>query len=301
MKIKYSISVIVLIIIALTQINCSSPSSEGKKAGEVFCDCMNGKRATDQSVSVLFAERDSCESLATKQLKTAEDKYQTDAEKLSEVDNSYINTTQKIYANYYNDLSKAITKAFSQSTWVREGTTSVDNYLFSFASNMITPLNESGGFEYKISGDTMVLSDDKKTRLLIHFEKDGKLSLSNPEKTSTVNYHVASTSKDKLIGYWAVTAYNSTVYSFKPDMSFYSSWDIGNYSWSGDEISFSGIGVFGVKDNSKEKLIIDDINKISLPSIVKSVMGTANNYCCDFSLFRTKSYNILNVKILYRN
>jgi len=64
---------ILIFIISIFQLGCSSPSGKGKNAGDVFCDCMNGKRAPNQSVSVLFAERDSCESLATKQLKTAED------------------------------------------------------------------------------------------------------------------------------------------------------------------------------------------------------------------------------------
>jgi len=262
---------------------------------------MNGKINGDNSPSSLFSLRDSCKSITDLAIKQSENKYKTDALKLGEVKAAYLNTTQKTNSDYREALSKSIGNALSKQIWVKDGEPTIENYLFSFSSNKITPLNEKGEFEYTLLWDTMQIDDEKKTKLLIHFQDNSKFSLSNLEGSSKVNYHIASTSQDKLIGYWSISS-DGTIYNFKPDMSFSSSWTIGKYSWNSDEITFDGHNaIWGGTDKTKDKLIIEDINKISLPSIVKSVKGIVNNYCCDFSLVRKKSNKVLDVKTLYRN
>ena len=297
------------IVIVLS--SCSSPEKEGIKAGLTFCDCMKGKISADDSPFSLFSLRDSCKSIMNKTIKQAEEKYKTDAAKLLELKTAYLNTSLKTYLDFQEALSKSIGKSFSKQIWVKEDETSTENCLFSFAANKITPLNERGEFEFTLLGDTMKIDDGKELQLLIYFHDSGRFSLSNLEESSKVNYRAALTNQDKLIGFWKVSSSEEgATYNFKSDKSFYCRWfssceHYGKYSWTGDEITFNGyidnyFGKSPVKLN--DKLIIEDINKILLPSIIKRVLGGVRSvYCCDFSLTRKKSNKVLSVSTLYRN
>ncbi len=258
-----------LVLLFLLQLACKNSVEEGKKIDDAYCNCI--KQGMDTTTySSIISTRDSCQRKAVEMLASLKEENTTE---VSGIDSFYSNAIIKMSATISAALSRSISKVLVTTVWTKEGEANPDNYLFSFASNVIQPLNKQGNLDYLLSGDTIKIDNDKKTKLIARLENDGRLGLSNIEGGPIAYYHPA-TEREKIIGFWSMPEYSGMVYTFRPNNTFdfqgyYGYRSRGSYSYNGSTFNTSRL-LLGTTFTTSDKLEMPDINTIRLPNFLRN-------------------------------